>query len=75
MRQPVSIGGLIDGVWGEDEPASAKKAVQVHIHHLRTQLGDSLRTEVIWPPTLELFPHEHKMWSTVGIYGGVEDNT
>lgn len=29
----------------------------------------------IWPPTLELFPHEHKMWSTVGIYGGVEDNT
>ncbi|NNE95484.1 MAG: hypothetical protein HKN24_05595 [Acidimicrobiales bacterium] len=29
----------------------------------------------IWPPTLELFPHEHKMWSTVGIYGGIEDNT
>ena len=29
----------------------------------------------VWPPTLRLFPHEHKMWSTVGIYGGVEDNT
>lgn len=29
----------------------------------------------VWPPTLELFPHEHKMWSTVGIYGGREDNT
>jgi predicted metal-dependent enzyme (double-stranded beta helix superfamily) len=29
----------------------------------------------VWPPGLELFPHEHKMWSTVGIYGGVEDNT
>ena len=29
----------------------------------------------VWPPTLELFPHEHKMWSTVGIYGGPEDNT
>ena len=29
----------------------------------------------VWPPTLELFPHEHRMWSTVGIYGGVEDNT
>lgn len=29
----------------------------------------------VWPPTLELFPHEHKMWSTVGIYGGVEENT
>lgn len=29
----------------------------------------------VWPPTLELFPHEHKMWSTVGIYGGIEENT
>jgi predicted metal-dependent enzyme (double-stranded beta helix superfamily) len=29
----------------------------------------------VWPPGLELFPHEHKMWSTVGIYGGIEDNT
>ncbi|MDW3178867.1 MAG: hypothetical protein R8J94_15860 [Acidimicrobiia bacterium] len=29
----------------------------------------------IWPPTADLFPHEHKMWSTVGIYGGIEDNT
>ncbi len=30
---------------------------------------------IVWPPTVDLFPHEHKMWSTVGIYGGVEDNT
>lgn len=29
----------------------------------------------VWPPSVDLFPHEHKMWSTVGIYGGVEDNT
>lgn len=29
----------------------------------------------IWPPSVDLFPHEHKMWSTVGIYGGSEDNT
>lgn len=29
----------------------------------------------MWPPGVDLFPHEHKMWSTVGIYGGVEDNT
>jgi predicted metal-dependent enzyme (double-stranded beta helix superfamily) len=29
----------------------------------------------VWPPQVELFPHEHKMWSTVGIYGGSEDNT
>lgn len=29
----------------------------------------------IWPPSVDLFPHEHKMWSTIGIYGGIEDNT
>jgi predicted metal-dependent enzyme (double-stranded beta helix superfamily) len=29
----------------------------------------------VWPPSIDLFPHEHKMWSTVGIYGGIEDNT
>ena len=29
----------------------------------------------VWPPAVDLFPHEHKMWSTVGIYGGMEDNT
>jgi predicted metal-dependent enzyme (double-stranded beta helix superfamily) len=29
----------------------------------------------IWPPAVDLFPHEHKMWSTIGIYGGIEDNT
>lgn len=29
----------------------------------------------VWPPLVDLFPHEHKMWSIVGIYGGVEDNT
>lgn len=29
----------------------------------------------VWPPSVDLFPHEHKMWSTIGIYGGIEDNT
>lgn len=29
----------------------------------------------VWPPSVDLFPHEHKMWSTVGIYGGIEENT
>lgn len=29
----------------------------------------------VWPPTVDLFPHDHMMWSAIGIYGGVEDNT
>jgi DNA-binding SARP family transcriptional activator/WD40 repeat protein len=41
----VSTGQLIDGVWGEDPPASAKKTLQGYVHHLRAQVGDALQTE------------------------------
>ena len=41
----VSTANLIDGVWGEDEPATAKKTLQGYIHHLRSQVGDVLKTE------------------------------
>ena len=29
---------------------------------------------VIWPPHVSLFPHNHLMWAAIGIYGGREDN-
>jgi predicted metal-dependent enzyme (double-stranded beta helix superfamily) len=28
-----------------------------------------------WAPGMRLFPHNHKMWAVIGIYGGQEDNT
>jgi predicted metal-dependent enzyme (double-stranded beta helix superfamily) len=30
---------------------------------------------VVWPPLMSLFPHDHRMWAAIGIYGGREDNT
>jgi predicted metal-dependent enzyme (double-stranded beta helix superfamily) len=30
---------------------------------------------VIWAPGMVLYPHEHRMWAAIGIYGGIEDNT
>ena len=30
---------------------------------------------VIWAPGMAIYPHEHRMWATIGIYGGIEDNT
>lgn len=30
---------------------------------------------VIWAPQMTIYPHEHRMWATIGIYGGAEDNT
>jgi predicted metal-dependent enzyme (double-stranded beta helix superfamily) len=29
----------------------------------------------VWPPDMVLFPHDHRMWAAIGIYGGQEDNT
>jgi predicted metal-dependent enzyme (double-stranded beta helix superfamily) len=31
--------------------------------------------QFIWPPGVKLFPHDHRMWAGIGIYGGGEDNT
>jgi predicted metal-dependent enzyme (double-stranded beta helix superfamily) len=28
----------------------------------------------IWAPGMKLYPHDHRMWAVIGIYGGVEDN-
>jgi predicted metal-dependent enzyme (double-stranded beta helix superfamily) len=30
---------------------------------------------VVWPPSMALFPHDHRMWAAVSVYGGQEDNT
>jgi len=30
---------------------------------------------VVWPPSVDLFAHDHRMWAAIGLYGGREDNT
>jgi DNA-binding SARP family transcriptional activator len=37
----VSRDRLIDALWGEQPPAAAVKALQVHVHGLRRRLGPS----------------------------------
>src|SRR4051812_48632085 len=39
-NQPVSAERLAIALWGEDAPAGATKAVQVHVSRLRKALGD-----------------------------------
>lgn len=31
--------------------------------------------QIVWPPHVSLFPHDHRMWAANGIYRGQEDNT
>ncbi len=28
----------------------------------------------IWKPGMVLYPHDHRMWAVIGLYGGQEDN-
>jgi DNA-binding SARP family transcriptional activator len=41
----VSVEVLIDGVWGEDPPGSARGVVQTYVSGLRGGLGDVIRRE------------------------------
>src|SRR4051794_12554743 len=30
---------------------------------------------IVWAPGMVLFPHDHRMWASIAIYAGQEDNT
>jgi predicted metal-dependent enzyme (double-stranded beta helix superfamily) len=30
--------------------------------------------KVIWAPDMSFYPHDHRMWTVIGLYGGREDN-
>jgi len=31
--------------------------------------------KVVWAPGMVIYPHDHRMWALIGLYGGREDNT
>jgi DNA-binding SARP family transcriptional activator/ABC-type glycerol-3-phosphate transport system substrate-binding protein len=39
-QQPVSVDALIEGVWGDQPPATARKTLQVYVSRLRQVLDD-----------------------------------
>jgi predicted metal-dependent enzyme (double-stranded beta helix superfamily) len=30
---------------------------------------------VVWTPGMAIYPHDHRVWAVIGLYGGREDNT
>jgi predicted metal-dependent enzyme (double-stranded beta helix superfamily) len=30
--------------------------------------------KVIWAPGMSIYPHDHRVWAVIGLYGGREDN-
>ena len=41
------------------------------LHHSR----ELTVLNVVWSPGMAIYPHEHRMWAVIGLYGGREDNT
>jgi predicted metal-dependent enzyme (double-stranded beta helix superfamily) len=39
------------------------------------QSGELTVLNVIWTPCMAIYPHDHRMWAVIGLYGGQEDNT
>lgn len=50
-------------------PATRAEIERIHVSPDLTIL------KVVWGPHMRIFPHDHRMWATIGIYGGQEDNT
>ena len=48
-NEPVSTDALIDKLWGEHPPISARKGLQVYVSRLRGALGGSSRRVVTQP--------------------------
>jgi predicted metal-dependent enzyme (double-stranded beta helix superfamily) len=65
VREAVSEPGEIERVLGT--PASASIGT-VHRSDELTILN------VIWAPKMAIYPHDHRTWAVIGIYGGREDN-
>ena len=43
---------------------------EVVLHHAE----DLTVLHVVWAPGMQLWPHDHRMWAVIGVYGGREDN-
>ena len=43
--------------------------------HVLYRSPDLTVLNVIWPPLMTLYPHDHRMWAAIGIYSGRENNT
>jgi predicted metal-dependent enzyme (double-stranded beta helix superfamily) len=64
LRRALAAPAAVAGVLGRERAG---------IESLHTSDGLTV-LNVVWAPGMRLFPHDHRMWAVIGIYGGAEDN-
>jgi predicted metal-dependent enzyme (double-stranded beta helix superfamily) len=58
-----------------DRPALVAALPPARAGITRLHVSDDLTVlQVVWGPGMRLHPHDHRMWATIGIYTGGEDN-
>ena len=60
MSDPASVAAAL--------PPTRAEIQRLHVSPTLTVI------KVVWAPGMELKPHDHRMWATIGIYSGGEDN-
>jgi predicted metal-dependent enzyme (double-stranded beta helix superfamily) len=60
-----------------EKPGPVAKAIGKEVGGLAVIHNSAELTvlNVIWAPRMSIYPHDHRMWAVIGIYGGAEDNT
>jgi predicted metal-dependent enzyme (double-stranded beta helix superfamily) len=70
----LAIRDVLDGALAERvalAEAMGPPAAGLRVLHRSAELTV---LNVVWPPRMTLYPHDHRMWAAIGIYGGQEDN-
>ena len=60
LAEPASVAGVL---------ARSTGGLEL-LHHA----PDLTILNFVWAPQMALYPHNHRMWAAIGIYGGVEHN-
>jgi predicted metal-dependent enzyme (double-stranded beta helix superfamily) len=66
VREAISDPVAVHAAFGE--PARAEVAT---LH----QAPDLTVLHIVWGPGMAIYPHDHRMWAVIGVFGGREDNT
>jgi predicted metal-dependent enzyme (double-stranded beta helix superfamily) len=61
MSEPTSVAAAL--------PPEKAELVRLHVSPELTVL------KVVWAPGMDIRPHDHNTWASIGIYTGGEDNT
>ena len=72
---PLAVRDVLDELVAD--PAALERAVgSIEAGGITPLYNSSDLTilRVAWTPGMVLYPHEHKMWAVIGMYGGQEDN-